>query len=69
MSTATANRPESRLVLRAQSGDRSALDDLLRMTQPWLIRFLTGLVRERHDAEDILQDVSIQIYRICIKLF
>ena len=63
MSTATANRRESRLVLHAQCGDRAALDDLLRLTQPWLIRFLTGMVRERHDAEDILQNVSIQIYR------
>lgn len=50
-------------VLRAQCGDREALDGLFRSIQATLFRYLVGLVG-RHDlAEDILQEVLLQIYR------
>jgi len=50
-------------VLRAQSGDREALNDLLKTIQQPLYRYISTLIRERTPAEDILQEVLIRIYR------
>jgi RNA polymerase sigma-70 factor (ECF subfamily) len=57
---------QSLWVLRAQSGDRDALDLLLKEIQEPLYRYIVNMVRESHSAEDILQEVLI---RICRKLF
>lgn len=50
-------------VLRAQSGDQEALNELLRAVQEPLFRYILSLVRQQHLAEDILQEVFIRIYR------
>ena len=50
-------------VLRAQSGDKTAFDELLKAVQQPLFRYIYRLVGERALAEDILQDVFIIIYR------
>jgi RNA polymerase sigma-70 factor, ECF subfamily len=50
------------LVLRAQCGDREALERLLLDVQPALGRYLASLVGAG-DAEDLVQDVLLQIYR------
>jgi RNA polymerase sigma-70 factor (ECF subfamily) len=49
-------------VLRAQCGDRDALELVLRSAQPPLRRYITGLVGT-DDADDILQDVLLLIAR------
>jgi RNA polymerase sigma-70 factor (ECF subfamily) len=49
-------------VLRAQCGDRDALELLLRAVQPGLRRYVAGLVGA-DDADDILQDVLIIVSR------
>jgi RNA polymerase sigma-70 factor, ECF subfamily len=49
-------------VLRAQCGDRAALEQLLRSVQGSLQRYVRGVVGIE-DAEDITQDVLVQIYR------
>ncbi|MBV9927026.1 MAG: sigma-70 family RNA polymerase sigma factor [Acidobacteria bacterium] len=54
---------EAFLVLRAQSGDRAALDELLASVQEPLYRYLLSLVRERHLAEDVLQETFVRVYR------
>ncbi len=54
---------EAFLVLRAQSGDREALDALLASVQEPLHRYLLTLVRERHLAEDALQETFVRVYR------
>lgn len=54
---------ESRLVLRAQSGDRDALDALLESVQTPLYRYIVGIVGDSHSAEDILQETFVRIYR------
>ena len=54
---------EAFLVLRAQSGDREALDALLASVQEPLYRYLSTLVRERHLAEDALQETFVRVYR------
>src|SRR5688572_29481823 len=49
-------------VLRAQSGDREALEFLLRHIQPSLRRYLRGLVGP-DDGDDVMQEVMLSIYR------
>ena len=49
-------------VLRAQCGDREALELLLRHVQPALHRYLRGLIGAR-DADDILQEVFVLVFR------
>lgn len=51
------------LVLRAQSGDHGALDALLASVQEPLYRYVLSLVRERHLAEDALQETFVRVYR------
>ena len=53
---------EAQWVLRAQSDDRVALELLLGSVQVSLRRYLSGVVG-REDAEDVLQDVLVLIYR------
>ena len=49
-------------MLRAQCGDREALELLLRAAEPMLRRYLSGLVGGG-DAQDVLQNVLFVIYR------
>lgn len=63
MNAEDAHRAESWLVLRAQSGDRSAWDSLFRMTQTWLHRYLQRLTADGHAADEQLQSVFLVIYR------
>jgi RNA polymerase sigma-70 factor (ECF subfamily) len=53
---------EALLVLRAQFGDREALEALLRRARPSLARYVAGIVGA-DDAEDLIQDVLFLIYR------
>ena len=57
------SKQEIRWVLRAQTGDREALDELFRLVQEPLYRYIVSLVISRTLAEDILQEVFILIYR------
>jgi RNA polymerase sigma-70 factor (ECF subfamily) len=50
-------------VLRAQSGEREALEELLKSVQEPLFRYIFKLTGERTLAEDALQEVFISIYR------
>src|SRR5215813_853813 len=53
---------EAQWVLRAQCGDREALELLLRSIYPSMLRYLQGLVGGSH-AEDVLQDVLLVVTR------
>lgn len=53
---------EALLVLRAQLGDREALEALLRAIRPSLLRYVAGIIGA-DDSEDLLQDVLFVIYR------
>lgn len=57
---------ESWLVLRAQSGSRPHLEQLLGIAQAFLAPRLSRLFDERADAEDILQDV---LFTLCRRLW
>lgn len=50
-------------MLRAQADDRAALDELFRLMQEPLYRYIVSLVGSRTLAEDVLQEVFILIYR------
>src|SRR4030095_5316185 len=54
---------ESWWVLRAQSGDREALNQLLEAVQEPLYRYILSVTRDEHLSEDILQEVFLRIYR------
>lgn len=54
---------EAFLVLRAQSGDREALEALLASVQEPLYRYLLTVVRERYLAEEALQETFVRVYR------
>src|SRR5262249_46466311 len=59
----TGEREEAWRVLRAQSGDRAALDALLRSVQESLFRYVRSLVTDHALAEDVLQEAFVRIYR------
>jgi len=50
------------LVLQARAGDREALEQLLLNVQGRLLAYVTGVVG-RTAADDVLQEVLLQIYR------
>ena len=56
------SKREALWVLRAQCGDRQALEHLLRHVQPSLHRYLRGLIGST-DADDILQEVLVLVFR------
>lgn len=56
-------QPETLWVLRAQSGDREAMNQLFLAVQDPLYRFLRSLGADAHGAEDLLQEVFVTIYR------
>jgi DNA-directed RNA polymerase specialized sigma24 family protein len=58
----TDPKREARLVLRAQSGDREALELVLCNVQASLLRYISGVVG-RSGAEDVLQEVFLKICR------
>lgn len=51
------------LVLRSQTGDKKAFDELLKSVQQKLFRYIYRLTGEHALAEDILQEVFIIVYR------
>ncbi len=51
------------LILRAQQGDREALDELLRLHQEGLYRYIAGVVGSAATAEDVLQETFLRIAR------
>jgi RNA polymerase sigma-70 factor (ECF subfamily) len=51
------------LVVRCQSGDELAFEELLRHYQPRLRYFVHKMLREIHAADDVLQDVWLDVYR------
>lgn len=59
----TENFDRLLLIGRAQSGDRSALDLLLRSLQDSLYAHVRAIVRDDDDAKDVLQNSLYQIAR------
>jgi RNA polymerase sigma-70 factor (ECF subfamily) len=51
------------LVVRCQAGDRAAFEELVELCQPRLHYFLASMVGDDHAADDLLQDVWLDVYR------
>lgn len=51
---------DEELVLRAQAGERDALDQLVTRHQPWIFNIAIRMLGNRPDAEDATQDVLIR---------
>jgi len=58
----TDSGKEILLVLRSQSGDTEAFDELLKSVQARLWRYISRLARNAEMAEDILQEVFLLLY-------
>ena len=54
---------EAWLVVRAQSGDRPALETLLDGVQRPLYRYVLRLIGDASSADDVLQETLMRIYR------
>jgi RNA polymerase sigma-70 factor (ECF subfamily) len=63
MSGLPDSREEYLLVLRAQTGDREALDRLFQRVQVPLLRHLVLITRNPEDAEDVAQQVFLLVHR------
>ena len=61
--TAESRTTETWLVLRSQTGDREALDVLLRGIQDDLARYIGSLMDQSADAPDVLQEVLLKVVR------
>jgi RNA polymerase sigma-70 factor (ECF subfamily) len=56
------------LVVRCQAGDLAAFEELVVLYQPRLRYFLARMVGDDHSADDLLQDVWLDVYRGVRKL-
>ena len=62
------NSNEQRLVLRAQAGDATAFDQLLRRHERELFRHVHRMVRNEEAAYEVLQETYVAIFRNIRKL-
>jgi len=49
------------LVLRARSGDRQALEDLVHRHQAWIYNIAVRMLHHPQDAEDATQEILIKV--------
>lgn len=54
---------DAALLARFRAGDDTALGPLFDRYEEPVFRFLVGLLRDRHKAEDVLQDTFVQVLR------
>jgi len=59
-------RQQIQWILRAQSGDCAAMDELLASIQEPIYRYVDVIVRDKHLADDVLQEVLLVV---CKKLY
>ncbi len=57
----SSTEDEKGLILKAQQGNRKALDELLRIHQPYVYNIAWKMVRNPADAEDLTQEALIKI--------
>jgi len=51
------------LVQRLRAGDREAFDEIFRQSYPMLVRLATGMLHDVALAEDIAQEVMLELWR------
>jgi RNA polymerase sigma-70 factor (ECF subfamily) len=60
---AAAADPDVALMLRVQAGDETAFQELFRKFSPRVLAYIRRFVRTEARAEEVAQDVFVQIYR------
>jgi len=55
--------PELTLVRRLRGGDMAALEALMAQHAPWVYRLAHGVTRNDADAEEVVQDVFLTLFR------
>ncbi|MEQ8788058.1 MAG: sigma-70 family RNA polymerase sigma factor [Pirellulaceae bacterium] len=55
--------PDVRLMIGVRAGDAAAFEELVRKYQNRLVGILEHLVGNRHQAEDLAQEVFLRVYR------
>ncbi len=61
--TAPADDPDLPRIRRVLDGDETAFSDIVRSHHPGLSRIVTGIIVDRHLADDVLQEVFLIAYR------
>lgn len=61
--TSREGEAERALIRRAQRGDRSAFDALVRLYDQEVLRLTLRLVRSEEEAQDLYQEVFLKVYR------
>src|SRR6516164_1248877 len=56
-----ADHEDQELVLRARSGDRKALEDLVQRHQAWIYNIAVRMLYHPQDAEDATQEILIKV--------
>ena len=54
---------DERLILRMANGDRDAFSDLYHQTSSAVYGFALSLLKNQHDAENVMHDTSIRAYK------
>ena len=54
---------ENTLIHRAQTGDEGAFADLMRSYHAYVYAIVIGIVKNSHDAEEVVQDTFLSAYR------
>ena len=54
---------ENTLIHRAQAGDEGAFADLMRSYHAYVYAIVIGIVKNPHDAEEVVQDTFLSAYR------
>ena len=54
---------DNTLIHRAQTGDEGAFADLMREHYPFVYAIVTRIVKNAHDAEEVVQDTFLNAYR------
>ena len=67
-SDADDRRAEKRLISRARRGDSSAMRDLIDLHKDRLFAFVRRMIRNPHDAEEIVQDALLKAF-VSLKSF
>src|SRR6201984_3850665 len=58
---AATEREDQNLVARARSGDRKALEDLIREHQGWIYNIPLRMLFHPQDAEDATQEILVKV--------
>jgi RNA polymerase sigma-70 factor (ECF subfamily) len=61
-----AHDPDAELVVAIARGDRGALGALYDRYAPFLVSLALRIVRERREAEDLLHDVFLEVWRSAV---